>query len=103
VIHPDIPVIPNNAYLVDGTHLHPGDSLAVLPPEPLEVLFLPTAAPWQKLADAVDYLRAVAPRTAVPIHQGILAVPGMYYGHFERLGPEKTALQVLDPGAVTTL
>jgi L-ascorbate metabolism protein UlaG (beta-lactamase superfamily) len=103
VIHPDIPVIPNNAYLVDGTHLHPGDSLAVLPPEPLEVLFLPTAAPWQKLADAVDYLRAVAPRTAVPIHQGILAVPGMYYGHFERLGPDKTALQVLDPGAVTTL
>jgi len=33
----------------------------------------------------------------VPIHQGILAVPGMYYGHFERLGPEKTRVQVLDP------
>lgn len=103
VIHPDIPVIPNNAYLVDGTHLHPGDSLAVLPPDPLEVLFLPTAAPWQKLADAVDYLRAVAPRTAVPIHQGILAVPGMYYGHFERLGPERTALRVLDPGVPAPL
>jgi L-ascorbate metabolism protein UlaG (beta-lactamase superfamily) len=103
VIHPDIPVIPNNAYLVDGTHLHPGDSLTVVPAEPLEVLFLPTAAPWQKLADAVEYLRAVAPRTAVPIHQGILAVPGMYYGHFERLGPDKTALQVLDPGEATTL
>ena len=42
------------------------------------MLFLPTAAPWQKLADAVTYLREVAPRTAVPIHQGILAVPGMY-------------------------
>jgi L-ascorbate metabolism protein UlaG (beta-lactamase superfamily) len=103
VIHPDIPVIPNNAYLVDGTHLHPGDSLTVIPPDPLEVLFLPTAAPWQKLADAVEYLRAVAPRTAVPIHQGILAVPGMYYGHFERLGPEKTAVQVLDPGTPVTL
>jgi L-ascorbate metabolism protein UlaG (beta-lactamase superfamily) len=103
VIHPDIPVIPNNAYLVDGTHLHPGDSLTVVPSDPLEVLFLPTAAPWQKLADAVEYLRAVAPRTAVPIHQGILAVPGMYYGHFERLGPDKTALQVLDPGEATTL
>ena len=103
VIHPDIPVIPNNAYLVDGTHLHPGDSLTVVPPEPLEVLFLPTAAPWQKLADAVEYLRAVAPRTAVPIHQGILAVPGMYYGHFERLGPEQTALRVLDAGEATTV
>jgi L-ascorbate metabolism protein UlaG (beta-lactamase superfamily) len=57
VIHPDIPVIPNNVYLVDGTHLHPGDSLSVVPGDPPEVLFLPTAAPWQKLADAVDYLR----------------------------------------------
>jgi L-ascorbate metabolism protein UlaG (beta-lactamase superfamily) len=103
VIHPDIPVIPNNAYLVDGTHLHPGDALTVVPTEPLEVLFLPTAAPWQKLSEAVTYLRAVAPRTAVPIHQGILAVPGMYYGHFERLGPEKTTVQVLDPATPTTL
>ncbi|HEX5810941.1 MAG TPA: MBL fold metallo-hydrolase [Pseudonocardia sp.] len=103
VIHPDIPVIPNNAYLVDGTHLHPGDALTVVPTEPLEVLFLPTAAPWQKLSEAVTYLRAVAPRTAVPIHQGILAVPGMYYGHFERLGPEKTTVQVLDPATPATL
>ncbi len=103
VIHPDIPVIPNNAYLVDGTHLHPGDSLTVVPPEPPDVLFLPTAAPWQKLADAVTYLRAVAPRTAVPIHQGILAVPGLYYGHFERLGPDGTSLRVLDAGVATAL
>ncbi len=103
VIHPDIPVIPNNAYLVDGTHLHPGDSLTVVPAEPVDVLFLPTAAPWQKLADAVTYLRAVAPRTAVPIHQGILAVPGLYYGHFERLGPDGTSLRVLDAGVATAL
>jgi L-ascorbate metabolism protein UlaG (beta-lactamase superfamily) len=103
VIHPDIPVIPNNAYLVDGTHLHPGDSIDTFPPEPVDVLFLPTAAPWQKISEAIEYLRAVAPGTAVPIHQGVLAVPGMYYGHFERLGPERTALQVLDPGVATRL
>jgi L-ascorbate metabolism protein UlaG (beta-lactamase superfamily) len=103
VIHPDIPVIPNNAYLVDGTHLHPGDSLDTVPPAPLDVLFLPTAAPWQKLSDAVTYLREVAPRTAVPIHQGILAVPGMYYGHFERLGPEATTVRVLDAAAPVAL
>ena len=102
VIHPDIPRIANNGYLVDGTHFHPGDALDTVP-ENLEVLFLPTAAPWQKLADAVTYLREVAPRTAVPIHQGILAVPGMYYGHFERLGPEKTAVRVLDPATPTAV
>ena len=103
VIHPDIPRIVNNGYLVDGTHFHPGDALDTVPSGGLEVLFLPTAAPWQKLADAVTYLREVAPRTAVPIHQGILAVPGMYYGHFERLGPEKTAVRVLDPATPTAV
>ena len=102
VIHPDIPRIVNNGYLVDGTHFHPGDALDTVP-ENLEVLFLPTAAPWQKLADAVTYLREVAPRTAVPIHQAILAVPGLYYGHFERLGPETTTLRVLDPATPTPL
>lgn len=102
VIHPDIPRIVNNGYLVDGTHFHPGDALDTVPAD-LDVLFLPTAAPWQKLADAITYLREVAPRTAVPIHQGILAVPGMYYGHFERLGPEKTTVKVLDSGTPTRL
>src|SRR5689334_23154149 len=71
VIHPDIPVIPNNVYLVDGTHLHPGDSITVVPSGPLDVLFLPATAPWEKLSETVDYLRAVAPRVAVPIHQGM--------------------------------
>lgn len=102
VIHPEIPRIVNNGYLLDGTHFHPGDALDTVP-ENLEVLFLPTSAPWQKLSEAVTYLRAVAPRTAVPIHQGILAVPGMYYGHFERLGPEATTVRVLDPATPTTL
>ena len=95
VIHADIPVVPNNAYLVDGTHLHPGDSFTP-PAEPVEVLFLPTGAPWLKVAEAIDYLRAVAPRTAVPIHEAVLSRPQMHYGMFERLGPEGTALRVLD-------
>lgn len=102
VIHPEIPVIPNNAYLVDGTHLHPGDAFAQAP-GPVEVLFLPTAAPWLKLADAVDYLRAVAPRTAVPIHEALLAKPGLFYGLFEKLAPDATAVRVLDREVPTTL
>ena len=98
VIHPDIPVIPNNAYLVDGTHLHPGDSLTWSRRSRWRCCSCRRRRRGRSSSDAVDYLRAVAPRTAVPIHQGILAVPGMYYGHFERLGPEKTAVQVLDAG-----
>jgi L-ascorbate metabolism protein UlaG (beta-lactamase superfamily) len=102
VIHPEIPVVPNNAYLVDGTHLHPGDSFTP-PDEPVDVLFLPTGAPWLKVSEAVDYLRAVAPRTAVPIHEAVLSRPAMHYGMFERLGPEKTTIQVLERETATTL
>jgi L-ascorbate metabolism protein UlaG (beta-lactamase superfamily) len=102
VIHPDIPVIENNAYLVDGTHLHPGDAL-VAPADPVEVLFLPTGAPWLKLSEAVDYLRAVAPRTAVPIHEAVLATPAIWYGMFEKLAPGGTTLEVLDKATATTL
>lgn len=97
VIHPDIPVIPNNAYLVDGTHLHPGDAFTP-PPGPVDVLFLPTGAPWLKASEAVEYLRQVAPRTAVPIHEAILSVPQLYYRLYDTLGPEPTTLRVLDRG-----
>ena len=31
MIHPDIPRIVNNGYLVDGTHFHPGDALDTVP------------------------------------------------------------------------
>jgi L-ascorbate metabolism protein UlaG (beta-lactamase superfamily) len=97
VIHPDVPVIPNNAYLVDGTHLHPGDAFPDVP-GPVEVLFLPTAAPWLKAAEAVEHLRAVSPRVAVPVHEGLLARPQVFYGLFTTLAPEGTAVRVLDHG-----
>jgi L-ascorbate metabolism protein UlaG (beta-lactamase superfamily) len=102
VIHPDIPVIPNNAYLVDGTALHPGDAF-VSPPGPVDVLFLPTGAPWLKLSEAVDYLRGVAPRITVPIHEAILAKPEMYYRLFVALGPAETTVRVLDRAEPVTV
>ena len=88
VIHPEIPVIENLSYLIgDADHrarlMHPGDALFV-PDEPVDVLAAPAAAPWMKISEAIEYLRAVAPRRAVPIHQGIVApeARGLYYGRF---------------------
>ncbi|MGW1681410.1 MBL fold metallo-hydrolase [Saccharopolyspora sp. NPDC002376] len=98
VIHPDIPVVDNIGYIVDhGAFYHPGDSFFV-PEQRIDVLGLPTAAPWLKLSEAIDFLRAVAPRTAVPIHEAVLAVPQMHYRMFEHLGPKDTAIQVLTKG-----
>lgn len=88
VIHPDVPVIPNNGYVFDhGAYYHPGDSL-VVPEQAVDVLGTPVAAPWMKASEAVDFVRAVKPRVAMPIHQAILgeAGLGLYYGLLERLG-----------------
>lgn len=97
VIHPDVPVIPNVGYLVGGRFFHPGDAFTV-PDVPVDVLGLPTAAPWLKVAEAVDYLRDVAPRVAVPIHEALLARPALFYGLFERLALDGTSVQVVPPG-----
>ena len=99
VIHPEIPVIDNISYLVgDGDHparlMHPGDALFV-PDEPVEVLAAPASAPWMRISEAIDYLRAVAPTRAVPIHQGIIApeARGIYYGRLTEM--TTTDFQVL--------
>lgn len=66
--------------------MHPGDALFI-PDEEVDVLATPAAAPWMKIAEAVDYLRAVAPRHAVPIHQGIIApeARGIFYGRLDEM------------------
>jgi L-ascorbate metabolism protein UlaG (beta-lactamase superfamily) len=94
-------VIDNISYLIgDGDHparlMHPGDALYE-PGEPVDVLAAPAAAPWMKISEAVDYLRAVAPTHAVPIHQAIVepSARGIYYGRLTEL--TSTDFQVLEP------
>ena len=103
VIHPDIPIVPNTGFVIDhGAFYHPGDSFH-LPAESIDVLALPTGAPWLKLSEAVDFLRAVAPRSAVPIHEAVLAMPELHYRMFDTLKPEGTKVDVLtrsEPTAV---
>ncbi|MGH4026298.1 MAG: MBL fold metallo-hydrolase [Pseudonocardiaceae bacterium] len=108
VIHPDIPVVPNNGYLIDGgagTILHPGDSFTLSGTDTgdIDVLLLPTVAPWFKLSEAVDYLRAVDPGLAVPIHQATLARPEKFYGFLRELAPTGTEVHVVTQGEALTL
>ncbi|KNB54194.1 MBL fold metallo-hydrolase [Streptomyces caatingaensis] len=71
VIHPDIERITNVGYFVDGTVFHPGDALTV-PGRPVDTLMVPVMAPWNRVADVIDYLREVAPRRAIDIHDALL-------------------------------
>ena len=95
VVHPDIPAVPNIGYLVNNRLFHPGDAFTV-PDAEVEVLGVPTGAPWLKAAQAVDYLRLVRPRVGVPIHEAVLSRPGTTYGLFERLAPGGTEVRVID-------
>lgn len=104
VIHPDLAVIDNTAYIVDApdrpaAFMHPGDSLYI-PFEPIDVLALPAAAPWLKLSESVDYLRGAAPAHAFPIHQGVLSDAGrtIHNTRLAEMKPDGTEFTVIDPG-----
>jgi L-ascorbate metabolism protein UlaG (beta-lactamase superfamily) len=76
VIRPDIPRVPNVGFLVAGQVFHPGDALTV-PEEPVATLLLPVHAPWSKLAEVIDYVRAVDADQAYAVHDGLLNDTGL--------------------------
>lgn len=104
VVHPALPNVANNAYQVDDVLFHPGDSFA-WPQGPVRILLLPVGGPWMKLGESVDYVRAVAPEIAVPIHQAGLATAHqqLHYQVLRGLAPSGTTVHVLDHATTTAL
>lgn len=103
-IYPGVPLPANLGYLIGGRVFAPGDAFAV-PDFPVDVLLLPTGAPWMKLAETIDYLKAVAPREVVPVHDGGLATPHreMHRSLMEKFAPEGTAIHRQAIGEVLEL
>ena len=101
-VYGDVPGCTNAAYLVDdGAFLHPGDSF-VIPGSDVDVLAVAVDGPWLKLAEAVDYVRAVRPRVAVPVHEGETTDPAKYAGMLAAFSPEGV-VQPLPPSEVVSL
>jgi L-ascorbate metabolism protein UlaG (beta-lactamase superfamily) len=71
-VYDGLPGCANVGYVVDGRVYHPGDSFFVPEHRDLELMLAPTAGPWLKLAEAIDFVRAVVPRRAVSIHDALL-------------------------------
>ncbi|MET8146979.1 MBL fold metallo-hydrolase [Actinoplanes sp. NPDC049668] len=95
VIHADIPRIANLGYLISdgaGSVYTPGDSFTV-PDEHVDTLFVPLNAPWMKLSEAIDFVRAVRPDRAFALHDHLLTGTGAQVsdGHLERLGGTRYA------------
>lgn len=73
VIHPEFDRITNSGYVFDlgGAKVyHPGDSLTE-PGEAVDVLLVPSSAPWLKASEAVDFARAVKAPRNLAIHDRI--------------------------------
>ena len=101
-VYGPVPGCTNSAYLLDdGALLHPGDSFAV-PDRPVDVLAVAVDGPWLKLAEAVDYVHAVAPRVAVPIHEGETTDPAKYAGMLAAFSPDGVVRR-LASGEATSL
>ncbi len=82
-IYSTLPICDNVGYLIAGRLLQPGDTLEP-PQKAVEILAIPAAAPWAKLAETIDYGKAVHAKIAFPIHDGFLGEKNPYNKHLER-------------------
>jgi L-ascorbate metabolism protein UlaG (beta-lactamase superfamily) len=104
LIHDRVPRPGNVGFLIAETGgptlFHPGDSYAETP-DGVDVLAYPLSAPWTKVAETLDFLRAVAAPTAVPTHDATVSAAGrqMYLTHTSDFGPDGTHVVDLAGGA----
>ena len=75
-IHRDIPLVRNTGFLIGGSVFHPGDALTH-PGVPVELLLAPLHAPWNKIAEVIDFIRDVKPTRVSPIHDALLSDAGL--------------------------
>jgi L-ascorbate metabolism protein UlaG (beta-lactamase superfamily) len=93
-IVPEIPVIANTGFAVDGQVFHPGDSFTV-PEEKVATMLVPVSAPWLKFAEVADYIQATGGVRGFAIHDAVLSEFG--------LGLVSNLLKVVSaPGAPVT-
>ena len=92
VIHPDYPRFFNSGYVLslgDAKIYHPGDSLTA-PGEAVDLLLTPVSAPWLKVSEAVDFVRAVGAPRNLAIHDRVYSDVGlgMVDAHMGNLLPD---------------
>lgn len=102
VIHPDYDRIDNSGYVLEsgGTSVyHPGDALTA-PGRAVDILLAPVSAPWLKIGEAVDFVRAVAAPTSLAIHDRVYSDIGldMVASHMANLLPTSQAFERREPG-----
>jgi L-ascorbate metabolism protein UlaG (beta-lactamase superfamily) len=70
-IYDTIPPLQNTGYFIDNRFFYPGDAF-YNPSKQVEILALPMAGPWMKLAEALDYLKFVHPKACFNVHDALM-------------------------------
>lgn len=103
VIHEFTPRIGNLGVLLSAdrepTLFHPGDAYDA-EPGAVDILALPLTAPWAKVSETLAFVRRIAPRIAIPIHDAGLSPEGrpIYLRHVTQFAPEGTSVEDLSDG-----
>ena len=77
-IYPGIPQVNNTGYFIAGKFFYPGDALTNAG-KPVELLALPVCGPWLKLSEVIDYAKELRPKSAFPVHDGMLNRAGSFH------------------------
>jgi L-ascorbate metabolism protein UlaG (beta-lactamase superfamily) len=76
VIHASIPVVDNVGVVVNGTLAYPGDSFALPDIDQVDVLAVPSSAPWLKVGEVIDYVLQVRPKRSFSTHEMVNSEAG---------------------------
>jgi L-ascorbate metabolism protein UlaG (beta-lactamase superfamily) len=76
VIHESIPVVDNLGVLVNDELYYPGDSFTVPDGVQVDILAVPSSAPWLKVGEVIDYVLAVKPKRSFAVHEMINSTAG---------------------------
>jgi L-ascorbate metabolism protein UlaG (beta-lactamase superfamily) len=71
-IHHSIPVIENRAVLINDRVYYPGDSFT-LPDREVDLLAVPTSAPWLKIGEVMDFVSAIKHKNSIATHNALLS------------------------------
>lgn len=86
-IYPTVPNVMNTGYLIQNRFFYPGDALTK-PAVPVEILAMPMAGPWLKLAEAINWAKEIKPQICLPVHDGMLQPREWIYGLPIKIFPE---------------
>jgi L-ascorbate metabolism protein UlaG (beta-lactamase superfamily) len=103
-IVPEIPVIANTGYAVDGDVFHPGDSFT-LPDGSVRTLLVPVSAPWLKFAEVADYIRAAGAHRGYAIHDAVMSSfgVGLIGNLLKVVSPPGAPVTWVEPGTTVEL